>query len=402
MFALKVTHGFDGQTFRPGVTMLVDGEQIVGVEPLGYDVPHDVEVTSYDGTVLPGLIDAHVHLVAEGRLPGEPGSLEHTAQLDHPGLDAAIAHSLATQARAGVTTVRDLGDRGYRTLVARDRRTPGEPRIVAAGPPLTVAGGHCHYLGGEAGGVEGVRAAVREHVGRGVDVIKVMASGGMITIGTDLLGVQFTPSELRAAADEAHDAGLRIVAHCHSEAGARHAVAAGVDGLEHATLLTSEGVSVPEDLIDEIASRGLTVDPTLGFDPARVPPIDQAPPHVRAVVERLGMSPVQANQRRAKQISRMHQHGVRLVSGLDAGAAPPKQHGALWRAVVQLLDADIPPAQALATATSVAADDCGLAGTTGRLAAGLAADLMIADGDLERDLAGLGTPLGVWVRGTPV
>src|SRR5690242_12476014 len=134
MWALKAPHCFDGARFRrEGVTLLVDGEVIAGVEPLAYDVPAGVGVTAYDGTVLPGLVDAHVHLVSEGELPGRPGSLESSALLDDAGLDAMIAGTLAVQARAGVTTVRDLGDRRYRTLVARDRRQPGEPRIVAAG-----------------------------------------------------------------------------------------------------------------------------------------------------------------------------------------------------------------------------------------------------------------------------
>ena len=397
MQALKAPHCFDGTRFRPeGVTLLVDGERIAGVEPLAYEVPDGVEVTAYDGTLLPGLIDAHVHLVSDSTV----GSLERAGTATDEELDTTIARMLGDEAANGVTTVRDLGDRRYRTLVARDRRSPGEPRVVAAGPPLTIPAGHCHFLGGEASGVDAVRASVREHADRGVDVVKVMASGGMLTMGTDLLGVQFTAEEMLAAVDEAHAAGLRIVAHAHSEAGARHAVAAGVDGLEHATMLGPDGIAIPDDLIDDIAERGLTVDPTLGFDPDRVIPLDQAPPHVRAVVERVGMTPVEVAQRRMAQIRRMQEGGVRLVSGLDAGAAPPKPHGALWRAVIHLLDAGLTPAQALTTATSVAADDCGVGAETGRLAPGLAADVLVVDGDAETDLEVLGRPVTVLVRGT--
>ncbi len=399
MEALRATHCFDGERFRSdGVTVLIEGEDIVGVEPLAHDVPDGVEVTTYDGTLLPGLVDAHVHLVSDASV----GSLERAGSSSDVDLDEMVSAMLATQAAAGVTTVRDLGDRGYRTLVARDRRTPGEPRVVAAGPPLTLPDGHCHFLGGGVEGIDAVRAAVREHVDRGVDLVKVMASGGMLTMGTDLLGVQFTPEELRAAVDETHSAGLRIVAHCHSEAGARHAVAAGVDGLEHATLLGADGVGAPDDLITAIAHRGLTVDPTLGFDPSRVVPIEQAPAHVKAVVARVGMTPVEVTRRRAQQITRMFELGVRIVSGIDAGAAPPKPHGSVWRAVVQLLDAGVDHARALATATSVAADDCQLGGTTGRLRPGLAADLVVVDGDLATDLTALGRPVAVRVRGVAI
>jgi imidazolonepropionase-like amidohydrolase len=179
-------------------------------------------------------------------------------------------------------------------------------------------------------------------------------------------------------------------------------VAAGVDGLEHATLLGPGGVGVPQDLIAEIAARGVTVDPTLGADPGRVPPVDQAPPHIRAMVERLGMTPTEMNSRRSTQIASMVEHGVRVVSGDDAGAAPPKPHGHVWRAVVQLLDAGMSPEDALATATSLAADDCGLGATTGRLAPGLAADVLVVGGDLAADLTALRSPVDVWVRGLRV
>src|SRR5215213_9604894 len=132
MWAIKAEGCFDGERFREeGVTVLVEGERIIGVEALAYDVPDGCEVTTYQGTVLPGLFDCHVHLVSDG----SPGSLERAGSAGDDELDAIIAASLALQAAAGVTTVRDLGDRGYRTLVTRDHRSPSDPRIVAAGPP---------------------------------------------------------------------------------------------------------------------------------------------------------------------------------------------------------------------------------------------------------------------------
>ena len=399
MHAIRATRCFDGERFRSeGVTVLVEGDRIVGVEPPPYDAPDGVEVTSYDGTLLPGLIDAHVHLVGDATF----GGLERAGSMSDPELDATITTMLRAQAVAGVTTVRDLGDAGYRTVVARDRAGAGEPRIIAAGPPITVPNGHCHYLGGAVEGVDDVRRAVAEHVEHGVDLIKVMASGGMLTAESDVLGVQFSAEELRAAVDTAHAAGLRIVAHAHSEAGVRHALAAGVDGLEHATCLAAEGLSVPEDLFREIAERGVTVDPTWGMDPDRVPPADQLPPNMRALAERFHMSPTDVLRGRAGQLDRMRELGVRIVSGMDAGATPPKPHGSLWRVVVQLQSAGFSAADALASATSVAADDCGLTATAGRLAAGLAADLLVVDGDLAADLTALARPVQVWVRGAPV
>jgi len=399
MYAVRASTCFDGTTFRrDGATVLVDGEAIVGVEPAAYDVPDGCEVTTYDGTLLPGLIDCHVHLVSDS----SPGSLERAGAADDDVLDATIVQSLQAQARAGVTTVRDLGDVRYRTLVARDRREAGLPRVIAAGPPLTVPGGHCHFLGGAVSGADAIGVAVAERADRGVDVVKVMASGGMLTFESDVFGVQFDHADLSTIVSAAHDAALRVLAHGHSEASLRQAVAAGVDGLEHVTCLTENGPSVPDDLFALVAERGITLDPTLGFDPARIPPPDQVPPAMRVLLERFGLVPADLIVVRTVQVARARELGVRVVTGTDAGATPAKVHGGAWRAVVQLEHAGYSPGEALATATSVAADDCGLGGTSGRLAAGLSADLLVVPGDLDADLATLGSPAAVWVRGAPV
>jgi imidazolonepropionase-like amidohydrolase len=298
--------------------------------------------------------------------------------------------------------VRDLGDVGYRTLAFRDRAERGVPRIVAAGPPLTVTAGHCHFLGGAAEGVDAIRAAVAEHVDRGVDVLKVMASGGMVTEGTQVTGVQFTADELRLIADSAHDAGLRVLAHTHSLASVWHALAAGVDGLEHFSCLTDDGIRTPDDVLEAVASAGVDVDPTLGTDPARVPPPERMPPNLRATLERLGLDPTRLLEGRAEQLLALRRHGIRVVTGVDAGVAPAMPHGNAWLAVADLVTVGYPVAEALATATSVGADACGLGSETGRLRAGLAADLLVVDGDVRDDVRALSRPVAVLVRGTPV
>jgi imidazolonepropionase-like amidohydrolase len=164
--------------------------------------------------------------------------------------------------------------------------------------------------------------------------------------------------------------------------------------------MTSTGLSAPEDLLSDVAKRGLTVDPTWGFDPERILPLDLMPPALRELSERLGMTPLQALRSRSTQLGRMRELGIRVVTGMDSGAAPAKPHGSLWRAVAQLESAGYSRAEVLATATSVAADDCGLGATTGRLAAGLDADLLVVDGDLSADVTALSRPLEVRVRGT--
>jgi len=201
MQAIRAAHAFDGAQFLPGgATVVVDGDRIAGIHTGRVDLPDGVEVTEYDGTVLPGLFDCHTHLVADATF----GGLERVGTMTDEAIDGVIVESLRAHAAAGVTTVRDLGDRGYRTLAFR--LSPGLPRVVAAGPPVTTPGGHCHFLGGAVAG--DVRAAVTEHAERGVDVVKVMASGGFATPGTDQLGAQFTVPELVALVDEAHRAGV--------------------------------------------------------------------------------------------------------------------------------------------------------------------------------------------------
>jgi len=399
MHAVRAPHAFDGTRFLPGgATVLVDGDHISGVEPFGYDVPHDCPVTSYDGTLLPGLFDNHVHLVADGAV----GSLERAPSLTDDDLDRAIEQSLRQQATAGVTTVRDLGDARYRTLGFRDRQDRGAPRILAAGPPITVPGGHCHFLGGAVSGADEARRAVVERRERGVDVVKVMASGGMVTAGTDVLGVQFSPDELTAVVGAAHALGLRVLAHAHSLAGIRHALDAGVDGIEHFTGLTADGIRVPDDVLERVASADVVLDLTLGFDRLALASMPGPPPQVQQAMERAGMDFESAYTARLAVASRVRERGIRVVAGADSGVGPLKQHGSVVPAVVDLALAGYSPAEALATATALAADACGIADVTGSLRPGLAADLLAVPGDLASDMSSLRAPEAVWLRGQPL
>lgn len=312
-------------------------------------------------------------------------------------IDAVVARSLQEHVAAGVTTVRDLGDRGYRTLAFRER--DGLPRVVASGPPLTTPSGHCHFLGGVVHG--DMRAAVAEHVERGVDVIKIMASGGFATPDSDQLGAQFTADEVASAVEEAHRAGLPVVAHAHSLQGMRNALAGGVDGIEHFTGLTTEGAVIEDSLLDEVAGRGVYVDPTMGNDRSFHATMPAPPPPVAALMARLNVGSFDAfYETRFELLRRLREHGVAVASGVDSGMGPTKRHGFAWRCVGEMVQAGYPVEEALAASTSVAAAACGVGQVTGRLAAGYAADIMVVDGDVAQDPALLGAPREVWVRGT--
>ena len=168
-----------------------------------------------------------------------------------------IEVGLSRQLAAGVTTVRDLGDRRYAVVEKRDAGADRpRPTILASGPPITSVRGHCWNMGGEATGVEGLEAAVSERVERGVDVVKIMASGGIFTPGTDVRSLNSPSEELRLVVGEAHAAGIPMTAHAHALAAVEQALAAGVDGIEHCSCMTSTGAGPPPELVDRLAAAG--------------------------------------------------------------------------------------------------------------------------------------------------
>ena len=211
MHAIRAARLFDGvaDELTPHPTVLIDDGRIVAVQLVGDLPPADVDVVDLgDVTLLPGLVDAHLHLVFDAT--DDP--VGHLAGRDDQAVLVQARAAARRALEAGITTVRDLGDRRFVLLRLREELavdvTAG-PRLLLAGPPITTRGGHCWFLGGEADGVAGARAAVRERAARGVDVVKVMVSGGALTPGSVTHASQYGPAELRAAADEAHRLGLR-------------------------------------------------------------------------------------------------------------------------------------------------------------------------------------------------
>jgi imidazolonepropionase-like amidohydrolase len=394
--AIRADRAFDGQAMVEGgaLVLCADGK-IAGVEPAGAPVPDGWPVAEHPGaTVLPGLIDCHVHLCGDSAT----GALDRLPGYSDEQVGAVIETALRAQLATGVTTVRDLGDRRWVTLDWRDRIAAGTaglpgPSIVAAGPPVTTHGGHCWHMGGEASDVGALRAAVREHAERGADVIKVMASGGVMTTGTDVLACQYTLTELRAVVDEAHARGLPVTAHAHGLPAALQAIDAGVDGIEHCSCLTEKGIEVPEVLLERLAASRIIVCPTLGRDLGAVPPAA-----VLAIQQRLGFT----WQERLDLFGTMYRAGVRLASGVDAGISAGKPHGILALAIADLVAGGVPADDALASATSMAAQACGLADRKGRLRPGYDADLTVIDGDPLADITAVGAVRAVYLSGQAV
>ena len=157
-----------------------------------------------------------------------------------------------------------------------------------------------------------------------------------------------------------------MLAHAHSLSGIEHALAAGVDGLEHFTGLTEEGLRIPDELLERVAAAGVVVDPTLGFDQAAFEALPAPPPGIAEAMRRTGLDPTTFITARIEIVTRIRQHGVRVVTGVDDGAIATKPHGSIALAIDDLVTGGYTVAEALATATSFAAEACGVAGDTGR------------------------------------
>jgi imidazolonepropionase-like amidohydrolase len=359
-----------GVVHAPGA-VVVDGGRLAWVGPApalpaAWSRLGGEPIALPEATVLPGLVDAHVHLSWAGAVPAPLGA---TGGAD---VAATIGAGMRELVRAGVTTVRDLGAPHYPGPGAV--AGPGGLRVLAAMVPLTVPGGHCHGLGGAVDTIAGIRELVAANAVRGADWIKVMVTGGFTTgAASSPYAPQFTDSQVAAAVAAARDHGLPVAAHAHGTAGIRQAVAAGVDSIEHCTWMTADGFGLDHGLIREIADRGILVCPTINHL-AR-----QAAGRLPWVVRRA-------------HLQVMLDAGVRLVPGSDAGIphTPPARFP---QSLPAYTDLGYTPAGVLDLATRHAADALGIGHLTGTLAAGLAADLIAVPGDPARDLDALTTPI---------
>ena len=385
LIALRAARIFDGtgSPLSDDAIVVLDGDRIASV---GGPIPDGATVVDLPGaTLLPGLVDTHMHLAFDAS--ADP--VARLAERDAAETFTAMGAAARRAARGGVTTVRDLGDVGYLSLGVRDaaRSDHTLPQIVAAGVPITTPGGHCHFLGESAAGVDGVRAAVRARHHRGVDVIKVMASGGNMTPGSRPELAQYTLEELRAIVEEAHGLGLPVTAHAHGTQAIVDAVAAGVDSLEHVSFMTADSVDdIPDGLLEEIVARGVALSLTLGM----------------RLVEGASMPPGMLIRRPRLMANgaRMCASGARIVVGTDAGIAPLKPHDVLRTSLVQLAQIGMKPAEALHAITGRAAEVIGLGDRKGRLAPGYDADVLVVDGDPLTDPEAIHRIRAVYVRGT--
>ena len=319
-------------------------------------------------TLLPGLINCHVHLCFGGE--ADPG----TAMVKEPF--AATVIKAAMRARqtveAGVTTVRDLGGRDYAELSVRDAvrsgTTPG-PRVLCAGKGICITGGHgWQLIGREADGPDEVRKAVREQLRAGADVIKIFATGGVMTPGVDPNSAQLTLDEVAAAIEEARRAGRRTAAHAQGSDGIANCLEGGITTIEHGIFLT-------EALCRRMARDGVALVPTLIAPHAIVEGGVAAGIPEFAVRKSLAV-----RDRHSESFQMALRLGVPIAAGTDAGT-PLNPHGSLVPELELMVKGGLAPLAAITSATATAARVLGLEAETGRIAPGLAADLLAVAGN---------------------
>lgn len=343
--------------------VLVDADALTGRDVVEIDVG--------GRTVMPGLVDAHVHLcsgIAAGLRP------------------YALGKAARDMLGGGITTVRDLGSYGREVFDLRDAITAGYspgPRIVLCGQIVAATSpGAAAFVGmyREADGVDEIRKAVREQIRQGADLIKVMTTGALTVPLEDVHPAQMTDEELTVLVDEAHRSGFKVASHAEGADGIRQSVAAGVDTVEHGDM----GYLVP-DALAAMAERGIVLVPTLSVFDAVADPDGGFAEWMQERAKRLG-------EGARKTVTAARSAGVGIAMGADAGP-----HGANARELLKLADAGLTNAEAVAAGTTVAAEACGLSGTIGALAPGHAADVLVVDGDPLTDISVLCDPARRWL-----
>ncbi len=350
-------------------TVLIRGGKILAAGA-SKDVSIPKGSTRVDGrglTVIPGLIDCHVHLC----LGGEPDVVT-TVETESPSytLLKSARHARLTL-EAGVTTVRDVGSRDHSIFSLKRAIEAGivpGPRIVGAGLAICMVGGHARFIGQEVEGPEQVRQAVEAQIAAGAEVIKVIASGGVLTPGTSPDQAQMTREELATAVDAARQAHKKVAAHAHGAPGMKNAIQAGVHSIEHATLLDDEaGALMKRHGVYMVPTLSALATTAAGRPGCGIP--ESALDKAKAMTKR--------HQRSFKNA---HDSGILIAMGTDAGT-PFNYHGDNAQELDRMVALGVTPMEAIIASTAAAARLIGIHDSVGTLKKGMQADLVVIDGN---------------------
>ncbi len=333
-------------------------------------------------TVMPGFIDCHVHLSMDG-----VADVAAQAARDTKTVGALrMARNAERTLRAGITTVRDCGAKNHVDIEFRHAVGEGlhamAPRMLVSGMPIAMTGGHCWQFGREADGPDEVRRAAREQIKAGADCIKMMATGGILTEGTEIGSPQLGEGEMRAAVEEARNAGKLSAIHAHGATGIKNGVRAGIHSVEHAYLLDDEAIELMLKhgtwFVPTAAAVGLVVRHGTA---AGIP----------ASVVRKAQSALESQRMTCRKAWKA---GVKLAMGTDAGT-PYNRHGENLQELATLTEIGLSPMEAIVVSTRRSAELLGLADRIGTIETGKEADLVVVDGDPLADIALLREPASI-------
>ena len=388
----------------PRGAVLLEGDRIVALGPeaeVHAPAGAPVDRRAYAGaTILPGLVDAHTHLVA----PGDGTLGDDIAKEDDDILLLQAAKNARTLLHSGVTTLRENGAKGKVAFSLREgirRRLAPGPRMVICGRPIAITGGHMGYFGSEADGEAAVRAEVRKLLKEGADYIKIVASGGS-TRTSDPNRASYTVAELAAMTDEARRHGKLTAAHCTSAQSIQNCLDAGVDMIIHCIFTEPDGTyRFRPDLVERLAAARAWVNPTLYVMKAGIERMRETREREGRMTSEL-LAQVEQSRRaldvRVDAVRRMSEAGVRMTAGSDSpwGWYAP---GEFVHEIHMLAQAGLSYADAIVAGTAGAADSIGVGGTSGRLAPGRPADVLVVRGDPTREITALWDVLDVYQAG---
>ena len=364
--------------------IVIEGDRISSVGPSAQARRSADErlVDLSNATVLPGLTDAHTHLTMN---PQDVGPRGLTISIPRETLTGARNARITLE--AGFTTVRNVGADGYSDVALRDAINDGDvpgPRMLVSGPPLGITGGHCdenllpyeyHYSAeGVADGVEGVQHKVRETIKYGADLIKICATGGVLSHGDNPQASAYTPEELKAIVADAHRLGRKVAAHAHGAQGILWASEAGVDSIEHGSYIDDAGIA-------EMKKNGTYLVPTLYLADWFLENAERL--HVPPELIAKGREVMPAAR---KNIAHAFASGVKVAFGTDAAVYP---HGLNAHEFAVMVKLGLTPLQSIQAATINAADLLGWSDKMGAVEPGKWADIIALDGDPLQDVTTL-------------
>ena len=387
-FVLKADRLIDGSATEvvKNAAVVVEDETITKVcsqselNSVDLDSAHIIDHSG--GTLMPGFIEMHSHI----HCSAESDAYEHITTETNETFLLRGSQAVRSSLSSGVTTMRDLGSRNEVVFPLRQSIEEGiipGPRLLVAGTPITTTGGHCNMFGTEADSSEEVVRAIRNQFKLGADHIKIMSTGGGFTPGTNVRAPQYDWNTLKDAVEDAERLGLKVAAHCHATEGVKNCVKAGIHNLIHCSWMSEnpdELYDYDPDVADQIAEKGIYVDPTLALSHLNT---------LRGRVKRADSGAMADPERRFEILRDMWDRGVKFVTGMDSGMTNAHFDDFAYIPEVMVNSMGISPMEAITCATKTSAECLGKENEIGTITPGKSADILIVNGDPSEKIEAL-------------